>query len=101
MLSAPAQAFASIRLPESGRTVAIGRVASSRGWSGITAVEVAPDHRRRGLGQAVMAALHAWAAARGDRAAYLQVGRSNTAGRALYASLGYTDHSGYHYRIRS
>jgi len=101
LLSAPAQAFASLRLPDSGRTVAIGRVASSRGWSGIAAVEVAEDHRRRGLGQAVMAALHRWAADRGDRAAYLQVARANTAGRALYERLGYTDHSGYHYRIRS
>jgi GNAT superfamily N-acetyltransferase len=101
LLSAPAQAFASLRQPDSGRTVAIGRVASSRGWSGIAAVEVAEDHRRRGLGQAVMAALHRWAADRGDRAAYLQVARANTAGRALYESLGYTDHSGYHYRIRS
>jgi GNAT superfamily N-acetyltransferase len=101
MMSAPAQAFVSVRLPDSGRTVAIGRVASSRGWSGITAVEVAPDQRRRGLALVVMAALHQWAVDRGDRSTYLQVARSNTAGRALYTRLGYTDHSGYHYRIRS
>jgi N-acetylglutamate synthase len=101
LLSAPAQAFASVRLADSGRTVAIGRVASARGWSGVTAVEVAEDQRRRGLAGVVMSALHQWAAARGDHAAYLQVARHNTAARELYRGLGYTDHSGYHYRIRS
>lgn len=103
LMSAPAQAFVSVRGADGGdgqrRTVAIGRVASSRGWSGITAVEVAPDHRRRGLGQVVMAALHTWARERGDRSAYLQVARANAPARALYAGLGYTPHSGYHYRI--
>jgi N-acetylglutamate synthase len=101
LLSAPAQGFASVRLAGSGRTVAIGRIASARGWSGVTAVEVAEDHRRRGLAGVVMDALHQWAAARGDHAAYLQVARQNAAARALYRGLGYTDHSGYHYRIRS
>lgn len=99
MMSAPAQAFVSVRPPGSPQTVAVGRVASSRGWSGISAVEVAADHRRQGLGGVVMRALHAWAADRGDHAAYLQVARENVAGRALYDALGYTAHSGYHYRI--
>ena len=47
-----------------------------------------------------MAALHAWARERGDHSAYLQVARANDAARALYAGLGYTAHSGYHYRIQ-
>ncbi|MFL6098386.1 MAG: GNAT family N-acetyltransferase [Actinomycetales bacterium] len=104
MVSAPAQAFVTVRRPGAGpaaRTIAVGRVASSRGWSGISAVEVAADHRRQGLGRVVMAALHDWAADRGDQATYLQVARSNVPGRALYDALGYTAHSGYHYRIRS
>ena len=101
MVSAPAQAFVSVRTVGSGRTVAVGRVASSRGWSGISAVEVAHDHRRRGLGALVMSALHAWGRERGDHSAYLQVARANEAGRALYDGLGYAAHSGYHYRIRS
>jgi N-acetylglutamate synthase len=100
MMSAPAQAFASVRAPGSGRTVAIGRVASARGWSGVTAVEVAEDHRRQGLAHVVMAALHDWARERGDHSAYLQVARSNAPARALYERLGYTAHSGYHYRIQ-
>lgn len=102
MVSAPAQAFVSVRVrtgEEAGRTVAVGRVASSRGWSGISAVEVARDYQRRGLGGLVMTALHAWAADRGDHSTYLQVARSNAAGRGLYDRLGYAAHSGYHYRI--
>lgn len=101
MMSAPAQAFVSVRAPGSDRTVAIGRVASSRGWSGVTAVEVAEDHRRQGLAQVVMAALLAWARERGDHSAYLQVARTNVPARALYDRLGFTAHSGYHYRIQA
>jgi GNAT superfamily N-acetyltransferase len=100
LTSAPAQAFVSVLRSDPRRTVAIGRVASARGWSGVTAVEVAPDSRRQGLGQLVMAALHDWAAQRGDRSAYLQVARANDAALALYATLGYQPHSGYHYRIQ-
>jgi GNAT superfamily N-acetyltransferase len=99
LMSAPAQAFASLRTPE-GEAVAIGRVASARGWAGIAAVEVAPGWRRRGLAQVVMAALLAWGREQGDHSAYLQVARDNTAGRALYDRLGFTAHSGYHYRIQ-
>ena len=44
LLSAPFQAFASIR--RDGGTVAIGRVAVAAGWGGLTAVEVHPGYRR-------------------------------------------------------
>jgi GNAT superfamily N-acetyltransferase len=99
MTSAPAQAFVSLRTDD-GRTVAVGRVASSRGWSGISAVEVAPDQRRQGLAGLVMGELVRWAAERGDPWVYLQVARANHGARALYARLGFTDHSGYHYRVQ-
>jgi GNAT superfamily N-acetyltransferase len=100
LMSAPAQAFASVRTA-GGEAVAIGRVASARGWTGIAAVEVAPGQRRRGLARIVMAALLDWGREQGDHAAYLQVARDNTAARELYDRLGFTAHSGYHYRIRS
>src|SRR5215469_3794116 len=58
--SAAWQVFASVS--EAGRTIAIGRVAAADGWAGLTAIEVHPEHRRRGLGQAVTAALVAAAA---------------------------------------
>jgi N-acetylglutamate synthase len=97
LMSAPWQAFASVR--EEGRTVAIGRVAIAGGWAGLTAIEVHPERRRRGLGTAVTAALAARAVERGVLGLYLQVEDGNTAARAVYSRLGFTDHHGYHYRV--
>jgi N-acetylglutamate synthase len=57
LTSAPWQAFGSVRAD--GETIAIGRVAASGGWAGLTAIEVDPRYRRRGLGAAVTAALAA------------------------------------------
>jgi ribosomal protein S18 acetylase RimI-like enzyme len=50
---------------------------------------VAPNHRRRGLGSALMQQAEAWARARGDRKIGLQVFAHNAAAIALYQSLGY------------
>lgn len=97
LASAPWQAFAAVR--EEGRVLAIGRVAMAGGWAGITAVDVDPAHRRRGLATAVTAALASAAASRGAVALYLQVENGNHAARALYRRAGFTDHHRYHYRI--
>ena len=97
LMSAPWQAFGSVR--EAGQTLAVGRVAVAGDWAGLTAVEVHPGHRRRGLATAITAALAAEAAARGVTGIYLQVEDSNAAARALYHRVGFTDHHGYHYRI--
>jgi N-acetylglutamate synthase len=97
LMSAPFQAFASIR--RHGSTVAIGRVAVASGWGGLTALEVDPGHRRAGLATAITAALAAAAASHGATGLYLQVEEDNQAARALYARSGFTDHHGYHYRI--
>lgn len=97
LLSAPFQAFASIR--RNAGTVAIGRVAVADGWAGLTAVEVHPDHRRAGLATAITAALAAVAGGQGAGHLYLQVEEGNRAARALYARAGFADHHGYHYRV--
>jgi len=97
LVSAPSQAFASIR--RDGGIVAIGRVAVADGWGGLTAVEVHPGHRRTGLGTAITAALAAAAAAQGAVSLYLQVAVGNQAARALYARTGFIEHHGYHYRL--
>lgn len=97
LLSAPWQAFGSVRAD--GQTIAIGRVAAGGAWAGLTAIEVDPGHRRRGLARAVTGALAAAAAGRGLTGLYLQVEAENAAARALYHRLGFADHHRYHYRI--
>jgi N-acetylglutamate synthase len=97
LVSAPWQAFAAVR--DEGQVLAIGRVAIAGGWAGITAVEVDPAHRRRGLAAAVTTALVAAAVSRGAVGLYLQVENGNQAARALYRRAGFTDHHRYHYRI--
>ncbi len=97
LLSAPTQVFVSVR--EGERTVAVGRGASSRGWTGVTAMQVEDSHRGRGLGREVLGALAGWALERGDRSAYLQVAEANEAALRLYASVGFVPHHGYHYRV--
>jgi N-acetylglutamate synthase len=97
LLSAPWQAFATVL--RGGQAVAVGRVSVAAGWAGITAVEVAADHRRGGLGTAVTVALARAAAERGVDRVFLQVEDGNSAARALYARCGFADVHSYHYRV--
>jgi GNAT superfamily N-acetyltransferase len=50
---------------------------------------VAPDARRRGVGQCLIAAAVAWARESRFRRMLLEVGDANTAAIALYASMGF------------
>jgi ribosomal protein S18 acetylase RimI-like enzyme len=97
LLSAPWQAFASVLI--GGQTAAVGRVSVAAGWAGLTAIDVAPEHRRRGLGAAVTAALVAEAAHQGAGRVFLQVEEGNTAALALYARRGFRAVHRYHYRV--
>jgi N-acetylglutamate synthase len=97
LLSAPWQAFASV--VANGETVAVGRVSVAAGWAGITAVDVDPRFRRRGLGAAVTRALAAEAARQGADRVFLQVEADNRAALTLYARCGFTAVHRYHYRV--
>jgi GNAT superfamily N-acetyltransferase len=77
--------------------VAKGRISCDGDWAGITDVWVSPDHRRRGLGFVVMAAMLDWAAERGATTAYLQVRGDNQPGLRLYDTLGFRTHHSYRY----
>ena len=99
LLSAPQQVFASVR-DERGQVLAVARGASSRGWTGVTAMEVGPGHRRQGLAHRLLAQLAGWAVEGGDACLYLQVAQDNRGARALYESVGFAPHHGYHYRVR-
>jgi ribosomal protein S18 acetylase RimI-like enzyme len=72
-------------------------VAVDGDWAGITDVWVSRDHRRRGLGLVVMAAMLEWAAERGGTTAYLQVRGDNPPALAMYAGLGFRTHHTYRY----
>lgn len=67
---------------------AIDQVRSDR-HTHIFLLYVKPEHRRRGIGKALMAYVENWASARGDRQISLQVFESNTAALNLYHRLGY------------
>ncbi len=54
---------------------------------------VVPEHRRRGLGKALMQYVENWAIARGDRKIGLQVFQSNQPALNLYNQLGYQTQS--------
>jgi len=76
---------------------AIGRCVVDGRWAGFMAVEVAPEHRRRGLATSVMAALARRALDEGASAAWLQVEEENEGARALYDGMGFAAHHRYHH----
>lgn len=54
---------------------------------------VVPEHRRRGIGTALMRYVEDWARTRGDRQIGLQVFQSNKSALNLYNNLGYQTQS--------
>ena len=54
---------------------------------------VAPEHRRKGIGSALMRHAETWARKRGDRQIGLQVFESNQPALALYRGLGFRSQS--------
>lgn len=96
--------FASVDLARERMAIARGAVTDApdgRRWLGVTAVEVDPRARRRGLGSHVMAGLVRWALGHGATDVYLQVSEHNIAAQAAYERLGFTEHHRYHYRRRA
>lgn len=93
--------FASV--DEAGSRVAIARGAvteapSGRRWLGVTAVEVAPSARRRGLASHVMRGLTTWAAGLDADGIFVQVAAENAPAIATYERLDFLEHHRYHYR---
>lgn len=101
VLEGPDQvAFVTVAAAEPGAkqdVVAKGRVACDGDWAGITDVWVSPDHRRQGLGLAVLDAMLEWSAERGATTAYLQTRGDNVSALALYEQLGFRTHHTYRY----
>ena len=96
LVNHPTVAFASVR--DGRECLAIARATVDARWAGLFAVEVAPAHRRRGLGRRVSVAALRWATRAGARRAYLQVVPENVAAVTLYTGLGFDVHHDYaHY----
>jgi N-acetylglutamate synthase len=85
-----------------GRPVACALgVLSPDGVVGLFDVATLPNHQRRGAARQLCLAVLRWAAEQGGaHTAYLQVVAANAPARALYASLGFTQAYGYHYRVK-
>lgn len=96
--SGPAVWFATVAGEAGGEApAAIGRCVVDGRWAGFMAVEVAPEHRRRGLATSVMAALARRALDGGASAAWLQVEEDNEGARTLYDGMGFAAHHRYHH----
>ena len=74
---------------EAGRLDATAMVGADghRGW--VYYLAVAPDRRKRGLGEAMMRAAEAWVAARGMPKMQLMVRMENAAAAGFYHAIGY------------
>ncbi|TVT36408.1 GNAT family N-acetyltransferase [Amycolatopsis rhizosphaerae] len=65
----------------------------------VSCLAVRPEHRRRGLAKALLAASGMWAAGHGATRCALQVSVDNAPALALYAALGFREHHRYRYWI--
>lgn len=85
------------RLEEDGDLVGISRGAVTTGPDGaprvaVSCVQTAATHRRRGLAEIVTGALVEWGLSHGAEECHLHVFADNTAGRGLWAKLGFEPH---------
>ena len=85
------------RLEDSGNLAAIARGAVTTGPDGtsrvaVSCVQTADAHRRRGLAEIVTGSLVKWGLGLGATECHLHVFADNTAGRGLWAKLGFEPH---------
>ncbi|MCP2255891.1 Acetyltransferase (GNAT) family protein [Prauserella aidingensis] len=81
--------------PDGARAAVRGAVAD--GLLLVARLAVHPEHRRKGLARASMAAIGAWGRRHGAEACVLQVAADNAAALALYERLGFREHHRYRY----
>lgn len=81
------------------RPVGVAYVAIDNAIAMIHAIEVAPQHRRKGGGTILIRGAASFAAEHGAASLALAVTESNTHARALYERLGMECAGRYHYRV--
>jgi ribosomal protein S18 acetylase RimI-like enzyme len=99
LLAVMAVPAAGILVERDGVAIASGLMAIGDGVVVTGNVIADSTRRRQGLGAAMMRTGLAWARAQGASVAALNVQADNTAGKALYASLGYRYQYDYTYRV--
>jgi GNAT superfamily N-acetyltransferase len=77
-----------------------GRAAVDGDWLGIHDLHVDEQHRRSGLGTAVVAELLDWGASQGAMTAFVHVETDDTASLSLHERLGFVTHHTYGYLTR-
>lgn len=65
------------------------------GWLHLARLAVVPQHRRAGIGSALILGAARWAAERGAERATVQLLPGNTAAQRIYAGLSFTEHHRY------
>ena len=94
------QLFLSVTAPETGRIIALARMAIHPGWAGVFGLWVHPDHRRQGLATTIVSAIAMVARENNMPAIYLQVSADNSEGVAFWEGLGFGVHHEYTYLAR-
>ena len=81
-----------------GRT-GVGEASIDGDWLWLHSIHVAHEHRRRGLGRAIMADLLDWGAALGARTAWLHLEDGPTPAEHLASALGFRTHHRCQYLV--
>ena len=89
--------YASVWL--NGLSVGAGRIAIADDWGVVSRVYVAEEHRRCGVGTAVVQALAATMRESGVDRLALEVSADNAGALGLYGSLGFRKHHMYRHRV--
>lgn len=90
-----------VRRDASGKAVATAMAVASGHYVGFFGVVTAPEARRQGLAQSLIAETMTWGRMKGGRYAYLQVEAVNTAARTLYENNGFREFYSYWYRSKT
>jgi N-acetylglutamate synthase len=91
----PDQLFASLEVD--GTLAGVARLSFAHVWAGVSAVRVAPEHRRTGVAMQLMGALADESRARRIRSVYAQVAQTNSPSMRLFERLGFSVHHEYVY----
>ena len=84
----------------SDQPAGVAFVAIHQGVAMVHALEILPDHRRKGLGQWAMRAAAFWALDNGAQTLSVICTKANQGANGLYNALGMQNVGGYHYRHR-